>query len=244
MQRKTPSFREYFTRFLKIYLLQPQQAQKKPSPHRIGEKEGVSMDQQVHTSEPYDYRQYDRVWQRVAPTLEPYPGMQPAEGVVPTAISQTRQESQLPGAVQNPCCMGSAASESLEVLSGFIEEELAERRFYLAFSRQAPSWARQQLRELGAEQGNHAQKLMAAYYLITGECYRPNVSCERIYIGRWCPTLRERYHVAACSGLNYARAAEGTTDPCLRELLNELSRAEYLAASRLMTLLERAIRNG
>ena len=31
------------------------------------------MEQNLRTPEPYDYRQYDRIWQRVAPTLEPYP---------------------------------------------------------------------------------------------------------------------------------------------------------------------------
>lgn len=206
------------------------------------------MDQQVHTPEVYDYRQYDRVWQRVAPTLEPYPGMGQAAETVPAAngtpMALARQESQLPGAEQNPCCMGSAAAEMLGVLTGFIEEELAERRYYLAFSRQAPAWARQRLRELAAEAEDHARRLMAVYYLITGECYRPAVSCERIYIGRWCPTLRERYHIAACAGLNYARAAEGTTDTCLREALNELSAEEYRQANVLLAMLERAMRNG
>ena len=33
------------------------------------------MDQTVHNAEVYDFRQYDRIWQRVAPNLEPYPGM-------------------------------------------------------------------------------------------------------------------------------------------------------------------------
>ena len=31
------------------------------------------MDQSVHTAQTYDFRQYDRIWQRVAPNLEPYP---------------------------------------------------------------------------------------------------------------------------------------------------------------------------
>jgi len=208
------------------------------------------MDQQVHTPEVYDYRQYDRVWQRVAPTLEPYPGMQQSgqdsasmpESTVLTP-SQVRQESQLPGAVQNPCCMGSAAAEMLGVLTGFVEEELADQRQFLALSRQAPSWARQRLREMAAAEGEHARRLMAVYYLITGECYRPTVSCGQVRVGRWCPALRERYHAAACNGLNYARAAEGTTDPCLREVLDELSRDEYRHASQLLGMLERAMRS-
>jgi len=199
------------------------------------------MDQQVHTPEVYDYRQYDRVWQRVAPTLEPYPAM--GQGGEENGM-MTPRENQLPGAAQDPCCLGSAAAEMLNVLTGFAEEELADRRQILALSRQAPSWARQRLRQVAEEEYAHARRLMAVYYLITGECYRPTVSCGRVSVGRWCPALRELYHASACSGLNYARAAEGTTDPCLRELLNELSADEYGHANVFLSMLERALRNG
>ena len=206
------------------------------------------MAQNLHSPEVYDFRRYDRVLQRVAPDLEPNPGMNAAAG--PARQSQTepapaaalaRQESQLPGAAQDPCCMGSAAAEMLEVLTGFIEEELADRRYFLAMSRQAPSWARQRLRDIAADEGAHARRLMAAYYLITGQCYRPAIASGSITIGRWCPALRERYHMEACNGLNYARSADGTTDPCLSKLLNELSADEYRHAGELMTMLERAI---
>lgn len=214
------------------------------------------MEQHLHSPEVYDYRQYDRIWQRVAPNLEPYPEVrrQELEPAVPAAQmsgmpaatesltpAQVQQEAQLPGAEMNPCCMGSAAAEMLEVLTGFIEEELADRRYLQAMVRQAPSWARQRLRDLAASEGAQAKRLMAAYYLITGECYRPNINCDRIYVGRWCPALRERYHAAACNALNYARAADGTTDPCLSKLLNELSAGEYGHANELMSMLERSL---
>lgn len=217
------------------------------------------MAQNLHNPEVYDFRRYDRVWQRVAPDLEPYPGMgggtqsaavsQPAAaaGVSGTAqqaglpAAAARQEGQLPGAEQNPCCMGSAAAEMLEVLTGFIEEELEDRRYLLALSRQAPSWARQRLRDMAAEEGAHARRLMAAHYLITGQCYRPAIAGGTVSVGRWCPALRERYHMEACNGLNYARSADGTTDPCLAKLLNELSDDEYRHAEMLMAMLERAI---
>lgn len=157
----------------------------------------------------------------------------------PTA--PTTSAALLPGADQDPCCMGSAAAEMLEVITGFIEAELADRRHYSAFARQAPSYARQRLRELGTDAGSAAQRLMAAYYLITGTCYRPSVDCTRIHIGPWCPALRERYHVEACNGLNYIRAAESTTDPCLRRLLTTLSQESYRHADQLMALLERGM---
>lgn len=209
------------------------------------------MEQTVHTPEVYDFRQYDRIWQRVAPTLEPYPTSRPTgEGMLSTMSTvpaegsnlSVQQESQLPGAQQNPCCMGSAAAEILDVLSGFIEEELENRRYFLALCRQAPSWARQALRDIAADAFAHARRLMAVHYLITGTCYRPNLSCEPITMGCcWCPALRERYHMEACNGLNYARAAEGTTDPCLSKLLMELSADEYRHADMLLTMLERGM---
>lgn len=212
------------------------------------------MEQHLHSPEVYDYRQYDRIWQRVAPNLEPYPDVRQGETAVPAVQTgalpagtdaltpaQVRQEAQLPGAEADPCCMGSAAAEMLEVLTGFIEEELSDRRYLLAMVRQAPSWARQRLRDLAAAEGAQAKQLMAVYYLITGECYRPSVSCERVYVGRWCPALRERYHAAACNALNYARAADGTTDPCLVKLLNELSAGEYRHADELLRMLERSL---
>ena len=56
------------------------------------------MDQQVHTPGTYDFRQYDRVWQRVAPALEPFAGEEaPAQGETLPA-PQVRQEETLPGA--------------------------------------------------------------------------------------------------------------------------------------------------
>lgn len=205
------------------------------------------MAENIHSPEVYDFRRYDRVWQRVAPDLEPYPGGNTAVPVQQPQVEPepvpalARQESQLPGAAQNPCCMGSAAAEMLEVLTGFIEEELADRRYFLAMSRQAPSWARQRLRDIAADEGAHARRLMAAHYLITGQCYRPAITGGAVSVGRWCPALRERYHIEACSGMNYARSADGTTDPCLAKLLNELSADEYRHAEELMAMLERAI---
>ena len=216
------------------------------------------MEQNLHTAETYDFRQYDRLWQRVAPGLEPYPAEQgtPAAANVPAvqetsgrpdaasvrSPTQLRQESQLPGAEENPCCMGTAAAEMLQVLTGFVEQELEDQRQLQALSCKAPSWARQRLREMAAEEGARAKRLLAVYYLITGTCYRPSIVCQRAAAGPWCRALRERYHTAACNALNYARAAEGTADPCLARLLQELSDGEYRQADALLAMLERSLR--
>ncbi len=239
------------------------------------------MEHTTQSTEAYDFRQYDRIWQRVAPNLEPYPGMAAAQPMAPAqqtasvqAEASVRSEapglpispapavpavpvqpevpavpvpaipgSQLPGAEQNPCCMGTEAAEMLEVIIGYMEAALSDRRYLLALARQAPSWARKDLRDMAADLLDQARRLMAAHYLITGQRYRPSISAERIYVGRWCPALRERYHAAACSGLNYARSAEDTIDPCLAKLFEEMSRESYAHAETLLGLLQRSLQS-
>lgn len=209
------------------------------------------MEQNLHTPEIYDFRQHDRLWQRVNPALEPYPETaaetMPARGggqITQPANSGSltaAQESQLSGAEPNPCCMGSEAAELLEVLEGYIEEELEDQRRYLALARQAPVWARQTLREIAEDEGAHARRLLSARYLITGQCYRPNMVQGQLCMGDWCGALRQCYHEEACGGFNYARTADSTSDVCLARLLNELSGDEYRHAERVMSLLERSL---
>ena len=137
--------------------------------------------------------------------------------------------------------MGSEAAELLEALEGYIEEELEDQRRYLMLARQAPAWARQTLREIAEDEGAHARRLLSARYLITGQCYRPNMVQGQLCMGDWCGALRQCYHEEACGGFNYARTADSTSDVCLARLLNELSGDEYRHAERVMSLLERSL---
>ena len=126
------------------------------------------------------------------PTWSPTPAWRPSLPAAPEAPAvpvPTGPDASLPGAEQNPCCMGTEAEEMLEVITGYIEAALSDRRYLLALTRQAPSWARKPLRDMAAELQDQARRLMAAHYLITGRRYRPSVSAERIYAGRWCPAL-------------------------------------------------------
>ena len=210
------------------------------------------MEQTLHHPETYDFRKYDQIWRRVSPDLEPYPDLRgPAEPAGPAASpvpalaapepARPEAAAQMPGAEPNPCCMGTAAQEELGVLEGFIEAELADRRVYQALAQRAPAAARRTLRDLANASAAAAWRMMAAYYLITCACYRPAVACGRVTFGNWCPALRERYHVEACNGMNYLRAGEETTDPCLGRLLKALGEESYRQADQLMALLERAL---
>ena len=174
--------------------------------------------------EVYDFRQHDRLWRRVQPGLEPYPEADTSGGnqaQTSDAGMTLAQESRLPGAEPNPCCMGTEAAELLTVLEGYIADELAERRLYLALAQRAPVWARQTMRELAEDEGDHTRQLMTARYLITGQCRQPEaLPLELVSAGDWCALLRQRYHSEVCGGMNYARTADSTPDHCLAELLN------------------------
>ena len=222
------------------------------------------MDDMTYGGAGYDYRQNQRLWQRVAPSMPPYPesawppaagggmagaagtGMAPAAGTAPsggaapsagaagtasgagTTGADAALES-LPGAVSDPCC------------KGFRDQEAADRRYYQAILRSAPAAARPALRELMARKQAHSRYLGALLYLITGQNRPETLDCQRIYVGSWCPALRQRYHEEACAGFNYLRAADGTTDPCLQKAYQRLSAESYQQAEWVTGLLEKAL---
>ena len=192
----------------------------------------------------YDYRRCARVWQRVDPTLDPYPDVRAAAAMAADtpgdglSAAERNAGLTLPGAQADPCCMGTAALESLEVLQGFIREELADRRTYLFLARRAPTAeARQVFRAIASDEGRHARRLLAAVYLITGERYCPAICYPPLRCDGYCAALRERYHEEVCGGFNYRRASQETLDPCLQQLLLAFSQDEYRHANALRGLL-------
>ena len=192
----------------------------------------------------YDYRRCARVWQRVDPTLDPYPDVRAAAAMAADtpgdglSAAERNAELTLPGAQADPCCMGTAALESLEVLQGFIREELADRRTYLFLARRAPTAeARQVFRAIASDEGMHARRLFAAVYLITGERYCPAICYPPLRCDGYCAALRERYHEEVCGGYNYRRASQETLDPCLQQLLLAFSQDEYRHANAMLCLL-------
>ena len=192
----------------------------------------------------YDYRRCARVWQRVDPTLDPYPDVRAAAAMAADtpgdglSAAERNAELTLPGTQADPCCMGTAALESLEVLQGFIREELADRRTYLVLARRAPTAeARQVFRAIASDEGKHARRLLAAVYLITGERYCPAICYPPLRCDGYCAALRERYHEEVCGGFNYRRASQETLDPCLQQLLLAFSQDEYRHANAMLCLL-------
>lgn len=212
----------------------------------------------------YDYRMYDKIWQRVSPELDPYPDIRagshaaaPAQSPAPApAASQPSQDAaateevpsgggdlgQLPGAELNPCCLGSEAAQSLGVLEGFLQEELAQRQCLLSLARcvRDPRAARL-LRSLAGEKEAAARQLRAARYLATGDCSSAAILVEPACWKNLPQALRAVYHQEACNGFNYQRAADEALDPCLQRLFNDLGQAAYRRADAVMTLVGRLL---
>ncbi len=198
-----------------------------------------------------DYARYDRIWQRVAPSMNPYPEVRAAAeaasmpsgtavqaGAQPGTQETEQSELLLPGAQANPCCMGSAAQDLTAVLEGFAEEEAADAATYCRLARCAPNRAaRSALGELSAGAGLRSRELTAAYYLITGQTKQLNTAAVVLPRQPYRALLRDRYHAAACNSLNYARAADATPDPCLQRLLKRFSSENEAAADALLRLL-------
>lgn len=215
-----------------------------------------------------DYQAYDRIWQRVSPELNPYPQARmegggtgavggtaagsPGGGMVVGGSAAVPSEGtggasdsgllQLPGAEADPCCMGTEAQTSLDVIRGFAEGEAADRQFYLQLSRRMRSQnAARVLRRIAAEEEGHLKKLQAVYYLITGECMTLN---RRITVpdsrGN-CVALRQAYHEEACSGFNYLRAADAAGDVCLQGIFKEMGEDEMRHAKALLQLLSQCL---
>lgn len=185
----------------------------------------------------HDYRAYDRIWQRVAPDLDPYPEVRAAgednDGGDHGVLS-------LPGAEQDPCCMGSRARSDIQVIRGFVEEEEKNVQIFCRLSRSVQDrQAAMMLRKIGEHAAEHLRQLRSAWYLITGECAPRGEPLLQMTAEGYCAALRRAYHEKACNGFNYLRAADAAADLCLQKLFRDFAAEEMMHAEWLLKLLGR-----
>ena len=109
----------------------------------------------------YDYEDYDRIWQRVLPELNTFPESRNEDGDLPgTPIPGDDELMELPGAQRNPCCLGTAAQNSINVIIGFLEVEMANCRFYRCFYPKAPNpAAARAIRQMMLDEMDHVRRL-------------------------------------------------------------------------------------
>lgn len=209
-----------------------------------------------------DYPAYDQVWQRVSPGSTPYPGVSEAPGPdipVPETPApetpapdvpapETPTPPPMPPQQQKPCCMGDSGTSVVPLLQRFLMEEQLLMQHCTMLIRQTcrPEIAKV-LRQVCTKGQEASRKLISAIFLITGEalCRRPRCN-DYGPVGRLRlpDAVRELYHREACLALHYREAAESTTDPCLKELMAELSELTYRQSQALLDLVGKVLCRG
>ena len=161
-----------------------------------------------------EHQRYEQIWQRVSPSLAPYPADTPEQ-----------------------TCRATGGREA-ERLRAFLQDELADAQTYRALAALAPSAeGRRLMRRLASDEEAHAKRLQAAYFLLTGGCYRVTVVLPPQPKLPWRDRLRERCREECQGAARYAQAAEETADVCLSRLLQSLSADEYRHAETLLDCL-------
>ena len=188
-------------------------------------------------SKRYDYREYDRIWQRVSPGMEAYPATAGGKSVTEPTVREV-----LPPAAEGNCCLGPGDRNMVQVITGYMEEEWQARREYCQLkNRFGGEWSRFMQRRMACSEERY-HRLQAAYYLITGECYRPTVVCvANAPCPDGCQQLRMLYHSASCHAINYQRSADSTPDPCLEKLFTQLSQSAFSCAEQILCQLEKRL---
>lgn len=132
----------------------------------------------------------------------------------------------------------SERDETLEsALPRMIEQEREARCTYLALARCAGRNAGV-FRCIAEEEGRHARKLAALYYLLTGNEHCPKVSGP-VCVGNLCEELRARYAAELSAAQFYREAAERW--PEQGNLFRCLAAAEQCHSERLRTVAEQLI---
>lgn len=160
-----------------------------------------------------EHQRYEQIWQRVSPSLTPY------------------------GTAEEPPDRGFGGRET-ELLPIFLQDELADAQTCRCLAALAPSAeGRRLMRRLASEEAEHAKRLQAAYFLLTGGCCRVTVVLPPQPRLLWRDRLRERYQEECRGAARYESAAGETADVCLARLLRSLSADEYRHAEALCAYL-------
>lgn len=151
--------------------------------------------------------------------------------------SRMMQEEKKPMPMRTGCMDGSS-DQSVQTVKRFILGELSDCHFYSRFAQCAPNrWASQRLMEISAEEGKHARKLIATYYLMTGMNYCPHHQAVCTPMPEYCDGLRMRFTEECQGARSYLEAAEETDDMCMSEMFRNLAEDEYSHAKTLRDLL-------
>ena len=207
-------------------------------------------------NEGYDFRQHDSVWKRVCPSLSPFPEIpprpmaEPTEAMnaasvqeIPTSNDMAGRTAALTDTEDHTCCLGPAAMGALPILGGFMRSEAAAFRFERALAARAPdAKSRAAMEHLAREGESILRQLSATYFLIADsfpQIEKPK-SCGALPC--WTEGLRDLYYAEVCGGVNYARAARGSSDPCLIRIYHDLGDLKGDRANTVLQLIAKSKR--
>ncbi len=182
-----------------------------------------------------DYLQYDLIWQRVAPDLNPYPEAR-------EALAARKKHSAV--SQQRPSCsrkkeQAESHTASKASLEGLLDRVLAGRCDYLRYARCAPTvQGRCALQQMAAEMGEEGRRLLSYHYVTTGKCYETSGhGQERGPLLSWCQALRKFYQEEREGAECCQNLARKTEDHCLRTILMDCTEACNRRSAMLLRLL-------
>lgn len=193
---------------------------------------------------------FARVWGRVSP--ETGEGC-PIQVLPPERVHTPSAEAPAPVAVpprppvDEPCpeepnpgdvpCLGMAAADHNSLLQTCIRHELEDWRTYQTLARHSSGVAARTLAALAADEHRHAKRLSAAYFLISGVRFLPEVPMSR-WGGSLLAALRRQFWAEQHGAAGYLSAAEESEDLCLAALYRDLAGEEAAHADLLRALVE------
>lgn len=164
----------------------------------------------------------DRVWQRVAPELNPYPEARAA---------QAEERREKPGG-------------AVEVqLAAFIEDALWQQGLYLTYVRRGPTTeARRRMQKLAGMCQERARRLMAVYFVRTGQAYCPKAGREKPQRDlSWRQALRLLCQEAESCARRCGCASHSVEDEGIQAIFDQLSRDWRRQAETVLMLLGQSL---
>ncbi|MCD7947563.1 MAG: hypothetical protein LUG13_04595 [Oscillospiraceae bacterium] len=120
-------------------------------------------------------------------------------------------------------CLGNQAVPYGSHLQAFIMEELRNCHLYRSMACRMQGRRANTLRTLGTDAQQHAARLSAAYFILSGVRYWPTQDSSCCTSERYMVFLRTQFLSEQQRAAAYRETASATQDACLRELLNDLA---------------------
>ncbi len=136
-------------------------------------------------------------------------------------------------------CLGSESLPFTGLLQEMIKKEIADWAYYRALAKRAGGAPSKVFSLMAAKELQHAKRLSAALFLISGFRYWPE-NTSKVNIPSYLSALRQRFLEEQQDASLYVAASSETIDPCLEQLFLEIAQSNGENAQQIRTLVEQA----